>query len=297
MAPTPTGSSGAQVYLDHAATTPMHPAAIEAMTAALATVGNASSLHGSGRLARRRAREERVSIPIEIDPPDEDFPEELRAALDEELARMPARHRAAVVLCELEGLSRRAAAQRLGIPQGTLASRLARAKDELRHRLVRRGMALSAIALDAGLAREAGARTLVISSSLVDSTIRAATRIAAGASLAEVTSTSVASLTQGVLKAMLLTKTKGVLFGLATAAVITTGVWVLAQTGVGGRAQVPASPDSDRLGVLERKLDQILEALGGSRQAATTGRGRAQASCRSRARSPPWQAATATQSR
>ena len=36
------------VYLDHAATTPMHPAAIEAMTAVLATVGNASSLHGTG---------------------------------------------------------------------------------------------------------------------------------------------------------------------------------------------------------------------------------------------------------
>ena len=42
------------VYLDHAATTPMHPAAIEAMTAVLATVGNASSLHGTGRIARRR---------------------------------------------------------------------------------------------------------------------------------------------------------------------------------------------------------------------------------------------------
>ena len=42
------------VYLDHAATTPMHPAAIEAMTAALAIVGNASSLHTAGRAARRR---------------------------------------------------------------------------------------------------------------------------------------------------------------------------------------------------------------------------------------------------
>jgi cysteine desulfurase len=50
------------VYLDHAATTPMHPAAIEAMTAALATVGNASSLHTSGRGARRRMEEARESI-------------------------------------------------------------------------------------------------------------------------------------------------------------------------------------------------------------------------------------------
>lgn len=50
------------VYLDHAATTPMHAAAIEAMTAALATVGNASSLHTAGRDARRRMEEARESI-------------------------------------------------------------------------------------------------------------------------------------------------------------------------------------------------------------------------------------------
>ncbi len=50
------------VYLDHAATTPMHPVAIEAMTAVLGTVGNASSLHTSGRTARRRIEESRELI-------------------------------------------------------------------------------------------------------------------------------------------------------------------------------------------------------------------------------------------
>ena len=50
------------VYLDHAATTPMHPAAIEAMAAVLATVGNASSLHGTGRAARRRMEESRETV-------------------------------------------------------------------------------------------------------------------------------------------------------------------------------------------------------------------------------------------
>ena len=56
----PSGSS--PVYLDHAATTPMHPAAIEAMTEVLATVGNASSLHGTGRTARRRMEEAREAL-------------------------------------------------------------------------------------------------------------------------------------------------------------------------------------------------------------------------------------------
>jgi cysteine desulfurase len=57
-----TSTPGRQVYLDHAATTPMHPAAIEAMTAVLAGVGNASSLHGSGRAARRRMEEARETL-------------------------------------------------------------------------------------------------------------------------------------------------------------------------------------------------------------------------------------------
>ncbi|EUA00062.1 aminotransferase class-V family protein [Mycobacterium kansasii 732] len=50
------------VYLDHAATTPMHPAAVEAMTAVLGSAGNASSLHTTGRAARRRIEESRELI-------------------------------------------------------------------------------------------------------------------------------------------------------------------------------------------------------------------------------------------
>jgi cysteine desulfurase len=50
------------VYLDHAATTPMLPAAVEAMTTHLAEVGNASSLHASGRRARRVVEESRETI-------------------------------------------------------------------------------------------------------------------------------------------------------------------------------------------------------------------------------------------
>src|SRR6201998_1057691 len=50
------------VYLDHAATTPMHPDAIDAMAAVQATVGNASSLHTSGRAARRTIEESRETL-------------------------------------------------------------------------------------------------------------------------------------------------------------------------------------------------------------------------------------------
>jgi cysteine desulfurase len=53
---------GQLAYLDHAATTPVYPEVVEAMTAQLAAVGNASALHGSGRAARRVVEESREKI-------------------------------------------------------------------------------------------------------------------------------------------------------------------------------------------------------------------------------------------
>ena len=51
-----------RAYLDHAATTPMHPEAVRTMTAQLTVTGNASSLHGAGRRARRTVEESRESL-------------------------------------------------------------------------------------------------------------------------------------------------------------------------------------------------------------------------------------------
>jgi len=56
----------AMTYLDHAATTPVLPAVVAAMTAAMGECGNASSLHSSGRAARRRVEEARESIARDV---------------------------------------------------------------------------------------------------------------------------------------------------------------------------------------------------------------------------------------
>ena len=190
---------------------------------------------------------------LPVEPPDQTVTSELRAILDEELGRLPERHRTAIVLCELEGLTRREAAGRLGVSEGTLSSRLARAKARLRERLSRRGLALSTAILASALTQDAHAVT--VPPALVDSTIRVATLIAAGSSLTGVVSTSVVTLTEGVLKAMFLAKLKLVILGLAALAVFTTGVGALAQDGLS---------DEDRLKNVERKLDKLLEVLGGS---------------------------------
>ncbi len=218
-----------------------------------------AALEARGRAARRKAREKRYSSMLPVEMPDPSVSSDVRVVLDEELARLPERYRAALVLCELEGLSRRQAAAQLGISEGTLSSRLARAKIQLKDRLTLRGVALSAAALGAILAQDAVA--VVVSPTLVESTIELAGLLSSGSSLAGIVSTPVATLTEGVLKAMLFAKVKSVFLGIATLALVTTGIGVLAQTG-------PASPD-DRLKAVERKLDKLLEVLGGAKRAAT----------------------------
>jgi RNA polymerase sigma factor (sigma-70 family) len=97
--------------------------------------------------------------------------------LDAEIGQLPDKLRAALVLCELQGLDRATAADRLGVPIGTVSSRLSRAKDELRRRLVRRGITLSIAALALILAQAARA---AVPPPLVRQTVKAARRFAAG---------------------------------------------------------------------------------------------------------------------
>jgi RNA polymerase sigma factor (sigma-70 family) len=130
------------------------------------------------RTARRQAREQPVTEwparEVEADWRD------VRPVLDEELARLPDKLRAAVVLCELEGVPRPEAAARLGVPEGTLSSRLARGKEALRRRLLKRGIALSAVGVGLVLANAAKA---AVPPGLAEATASAAAGSAGGVAL------------------------------------------------------------------------------------------------------------------
>jgi RNA polymerase sigma factor (sigma-70 family) len=95
-----------------------------------------TALKAKAMAATRRTREARATPPEPR--PDQS---ELLAALDEELAKLPEKYRGAVVLCELEGRSRKEAAEALGVPEGTLSSRLTAAHKTLERRLRSRGFA------------------------------------------------------------------------------------------------------------------------------------------------------------
>ncbi len=156
--------------------------------------------------AKQSVRERQVvdiPEPVVIEPRGDD----LSLFLDQELSRLPEKFRVLIVLCDLEGKTRKEVAGQLDCPEGTVASRLARARVMLAKRLTRHGLSVSNGTLATVLCQNmvlAGVPTSVVSS-----TIKAAYLFAAGKAAATgVISGKVVALTEGVLKTMLLKKLK-----------------------------------------------------------------------------------------
>ena len=133
-----------------------------------------TALKAQASAAARRRREQRPDERSADDPLAEVTGRELLTALDEELQRLPETYRAPLVLCYLEGLTRDESAGRLGFSQGTLQRRLEEGRERLRKRLERRGLALSAALLAAGVGGTA------VSPSVAASTTRSALLVASG---------------------------------------------------------------------------------------------------------------------
>jgi RNA polymerase sigma factor (sigma-70 family) len=188
-------------------------------------VARRTALRARAGNRRRREHEKQVRAMARPGSEPDAARQELLALLDQEVGRLPALYRAAVVLCDLEGRGRKEAARQLGVPEGTLSSRLATARRLLAARLARRGLALSGAALATVLATEAAA----VPPALVTSTVKAATAFAAGQA-AGLISARVAALAGGVLKAMSMTKLTIATVVLLAAAVLGTGTgWLLHQ--------------------------------------------------------------------
>jgi RNA polymerase sigma factor (sigma-70 family) len=195
-------------------------------------VARRTALSARRACALRRVKEQAMARP-EVQ--DEAVPDAWLPILDDELRRLPENYRLPIVLCDLEGKTRREAAERLGWPEGTVAGRLARGRALLAQRLVRRGSAVSAAALVALLAQNAA--SAAVSEALLHATANAANLVTAGTSAATaVISTRVAALTEAVVRGLFLAKLKTATCALALAILV-------------GLAGVALIPGGDRLPV------------------------------------------------
>jgi RNA polymerase sigma factor (sigma-70 family) len=215
-------------------------------------VAHRVAVKASQEATRRKARERPDPDAAEHAPDPSGPPAEpdLAPAIHAELAQLPETYRAPVVLCDLQGLSHEEAAARLRWPVGTVKGRLSRARDRLRDRLARRGIAAPAALVAAVLAGEAKAAVPV---PLLDSTVKAAVAAAAGRLAVGLASSPAALLAGGVARAMMLKKVQSA----ATAALLAAGV--LAATGFGLAAARPG--DGDAPGQAARRSDPIADDL------------------------------------
>src|SRR5262249_8196627 len=110
--------------------------------------------------ARRRLRDQKAAV-MSSPRTDAGWWQEVQPILDEEVNRLPSRYRARWVLGYLEGKTVDEPPAQLAWPRGTVAGRLARAKDLLRQRLTRRGVTLGAglVGLELGGAASASVPT------------------------------------------------------------------------------------------------------------------------------------------
>jgi RNA polymerase sigma factor (sigma-70 family) len=130
---------------------------------------------------------------------------ELQRVIDQELNRLPDKYRAPLVLCDLEGKTRSEAASQIGCPDGTVATRLVKARALLAKALTRRGLALSGGGVALLFAKPAGA----VPVPLLLSTMKAAIAFAANpAAVSGLVPANVVAITEGVLKAMSMNKMK-----------------------------------------------------------------------------------------
>jgi RNA polymerase sigma factor (sigma-70 family) len=172
-------------------------------------VARQTALRARAAEARRQGRERQVQTMPEAAVEQEDPWRDLQPLLDEELSRLPDRYRLAIILCDLEGKTRKEAARQLGCPEGTLAARVARGRALLARRLAQRGVIGSGAALAGVLAQQAASAG--VPAAVVDATIETVTQVVTGQAATGLISARVAILAEGVIKMMLLAKLKTIL--------------------------------------------------------------------------------------
>ena len=176
-------------------------------------VAHRVALRARSRAGQRESRLARISPTMTADPARESELKDLRKVLDEELDRLPMKYRCPIELCHLQGLTYDQVAQQLNWPVATVKSRLSKGRLRMRERLVRRGLAPSAVGAARALTGEARS---AVPQELIHGTVRAASSGAPGVFPAQVT-----DLIEGILNMMAWERIKLVAAGALVAVVLT----------------------------------------------------------------------------
>jgi RNA polymerase sigma factor (sigma-70 family) len=244
----------------------------------------------AANVARRLRRQQMLACPVP-----ENLPAREPAAYDdlgdllaEEVARLPEKYRLPVQLCYAAGLTTAEAAQRLGWPKGTVLTRLAWARERLQKCLVRRGVAPAVLA---GLV---GMEARALSSKWIWVTAQAAKDVLAGESPTRTeVSRRALSLTEGVVRAMMLNRLKYIVLAALVAVGLAgfgVGHWASGSDGTGNarkliaeegdtraafqprpqaaREKEPANPPAARVEKEEGKADEARPSTPGRRREA-----------------------------
>jgi RNA polymerase sigma factor (sigma-70 family) len=223
----------------------------DAVSSWLYGVGYRTALKARSAAARRRARERTAPVRASADPLAEITVQEAQSIVDLELAELPEKYRAPLVLCCLEGLARDEAARQLGWTLSLFKSRLEQARELLRGRLSRRGLTLPAGMLSLGLLGTAA--QAAVPAGLAAATIKAAALVAAGAAAAPAVSTEVDSLAQGVVRAMQWAKVKVALVAVLVLAVAGIGAFGVVHLRAGSSIDVSA-PETPGVQALSKRF-------------------------------------------
>jgi RNA polymerase sigma factor (sigma-70 family) len=214
-------------------------------------VAQRTAMNAKRTLVRQRRNDEKAARPLAAQPAEDITWREVQTLLDDEIQRLPEIYRCVFVLCCLHDQTKAETARQLGLKEGTVASRLAKARALLQQRLKKRGVTLSTLMATLDLARDG----TQVGAATIRATASAAVAYTAGACASSTVPASAVALADGVTRTMLFSKIRIMTVLVLLAALLTAGAGLL-------RPQVTTPQAGAKPAAPKQEGDKLFEVRG-----------------------------------